>query len=72
MCFVARGLHPDNNKVIGIATEAANRSYDYCLLVKPDWTTEDEERKTDIQRETGIFVNPRKTAESGDEYPLSK
>src|ERR1700682_180058 len=27
MCFVARGLHPENKKVIGVATEAANRSY---------------------------------------------
>lgn len=72
MCFVARGLNPENKKVVGVATEAANRSYDYCLLVKPAWTTEDEQRKTDIQRETGIFVNPRKTAESGDEYPLFK
>jgi hypothetical protein len=25
MCFVARGLYPENKKVIGIATEAANR-----------------------------------------------
>ncbi len=33
MCFVARGLYPNNHKVIGVATEAENRSYDFCLRV---------------------------------------
>src|ERR1035441_5045533 len=28
MCFVARGLPPYNNRVVGIATEKENRSYD--------------------------------------------
>jgi hypothetical protein len=71
MCFVARGVHQDNKRVIGIATEAENRSYDFCVLVKPEWTAKDEEAKTEIQQAIGIFVNPRQTADSDDEYPKS-
>lgn len=71
MCFVARGLYPENKRVIGIATEAANRSYDFCLRVQPEWTAKDEEARTKIQEATGIFVNPRQTADSPDEYPKS-
>jgi len=71
MCFVARGLYPDNKKVIGVATEAANKSYDFCVRVQPEWTEKDEEAKTKIQEKTGIFVNPRQTASSDDEYPSS-
>jgi hypothetical protein len=55
--------------VIGIATEAENRSYDFGLVIKPHWTEKDEQLKTTIQRQTGIFVNPRITADSDDEYP---
>jgi hypothetical protein len=69
MCFVARGLRKENKKVIGVATEAANRSYDFCVLVEPEWTGKHEEAKTKIQRETGIFVSPRQTATGEDEYP---
>jgi len=72
MCFVARGLYPENKKVIGVATEAANRSYDFCVRVQPDWTAKDEETKVKIQEQTGIFVNPRKTADGEDEYPVPK
>jgi len=71
MCFVARGLYPDNKKVIGVATEVANRSYDFCLRVQPEWTEKDEEAKLKIQHKTGIFVNPRQTRTRDDEYPSS-
>ena len=69
MCFVARGLYPENTKVIGIATEAANASYDFCLRVQPTWTSKDERTKTKIQQEIGIFVSPRQTKSGEDEYP---
>jgi hypothetical protein len=69
MCLVARGLVKANEKVVGVATEAANRSYDFCLLVKPKWTQEDDETLRRIQEKTGIFAQPRKTAFGVDEYP---
>jgi len=69
MCYVARGVHQGNKRVIGIATEAENRSYDFCLRVQPEWTEKDEEAKAKIQQGTGIFVNPRQSADSDDEYP---
>jgi hypothetical protein len=69
MCFIARGLHPQNSKVLGIATEAENRSYDFCLLVKPEWTSEDKQMSLEMQAKTGIFVNPRQTTDQVDEYP---
>ncbi len=71
MCFVARGLYPENKKVIGVATEAANRSYDFCVRVQPEWTQSNEDAKIKIQKETGIFVSPRTTADADDEYPLT-
>ena len=58
MCFVARGVHQDIKRVIGIATEAENRSYDFCLRVQPEWTAKDVEAKGKIQQATGIFVKP--------------
>ena len=69
MCFVARGLPPFNKRVIGVATEAENRSYDYCAFFQPEWSDEDEARKLRLQKETGIFVNPKILAVGEDEYP---
>jgi hypothetical protein len=69
MCFVARGLPPFNSRVIGIATEKENRSYDYCVFIQPTWRPEDEARKLEIQKEYGIFVNPKATRAAEDEYP---
>ena len=69
MCLVARGLVLSNKTVVGVATEAANRCYDYCVLIQPEWRAEDEARKAQIQKDTGIFVNPRRTMSGEDEYP---
>jgi hypothetical protein len=69
MCFVARGLPPYNNRVIGIATEKENRSYDYCIRIQPNWRPEDEARKLEIQAKFGIFAKPRVARASEDEYP---
>jgi len=73
MCFVARGLPPMNTRVIGVATEAENRSYDYCFRMQSEWSEQDEANKLKVQEATGIFVNPRRTETGEDEYPnLSK
>jgi len=48
-CFVARGIPPMNKRVIGVATEAENRSYDYCVRIQPEWNAEDEANKLKIQ-----------------------
>lgn len=69
MCFVARGLPPFNNRIIGISTGWDNRSYDFVFLQKPTWTEEDERTMKKLQKDLGIFVGPRITAESEDEYP---
>ena len=69
MCYVARGIPPMNKRVIGVATEAENRSYDYCVRVQPEWSAEDEVNKLKIQEHTGIFVNPRRETCGEDEYP---
>jgi len=69
MCFVARGIPPMNKRVIGVATEAENRSYDYCVRIQPEWSDEDEANKVKIQQELGIFLNPRRTTDGEDEYP---
>jgi hypothetical protein len=58
-----------NERVIGVATEAANRSYDYCIRIQPEWSAEDEANKLKIQQDTGIFLNPRRTMGDEDEYP---
>lgn len=69
MCFVARGIPPMNKRVIGVATEAENRSYDYCVRIQPEWSKEDEANKLKVQEDTGIFVNPRRQMAGEDEYP---
>jgi hypothetical protein len=69
MCFVARGLPPMNNRVVGVATETKNRSYDYCFRHQPHWSETDEANKLTIQEATGIFLNPRRTQSGEDEYP---
>jgi hypothetical protein len=69
ICFVARGLPPMNTRVIGVATEAANRSYDYCVRIQPEWDEEDEKNKRKVQEEMKIFLNPRITKVGEDEHP---
>jgi hypothetical protein len=69
MCFIARGIPPMNKRVIGVATEAENRSYDYCVRIQPEWSAKDETNKLKIQQQTGIFVNPRREMGGEDEYP---
>jgi len=69
MCFVARGLRMENQKVIGVSTTQMNRGYDFLLLVKPGWTAEDEALKAQLQEAYGVFKNPRMFETTESEYP---
>lgn len=72
MCYLARGKFPNNHKVIGVATEKKFRpisSYDFVFLDKPIWTTEDQKKIEELQKETGMFVNPKIGEAHEDEYP---
>jgi hypothetical protein len=72
MCFVARGMPPFNSRVVGVATDKGNNLYDFAFLKMPDWTADNERLKKQIQAEVGIFVSPRITTSSEDEYPVLK
>lgn len=75
ICHVARGKHPENKRVLGIATEKRIEptcSYDFCLYDKPNWTDEDQENLDILQKQMGIFVNPKLKIVSEDEYPKVK
>ena len=72
VCFIARGMHKDNKKVIGIATEMKllpSCSYDFCLLEIPEWTQKEQTNMEKLQEETSIFKNPRERYIHEDEYP---
>ncbi len=72
ICYLARGKYPENQKVIGIATEKIFReqcSYDFVLLDKPIWSDEDQKKVELLQKETGMFVNPIIGETHEDEYP---
>lgn len=72
VCFVARGTHKDNKKVIGIATEMKLRSrcsYDFCVLELPQWTEQDQKNMEKLQKEMGIFKNPKMRHRHDEEYP---
>lgn len=72
MCFIARGKYPQNKKVIGIATERKIKpmcSYDFCLLDFPIWTKENQKNMEEIQKETGILIDPKIYSIHEDEYP---
>jgi len=71
-CYVARGKYLDNTLVLGIATEkhiAPVCSYDFCLLKMPTWTSENQSTMEEIQRNTGILINPTITRVEEKEYP---
>jgi hypothetical protein len=74
-CFVARGLHPKSQRVVGIATERYEKGKGFSLdlyhLFKPTWAAEDRERMDAIQKEFGFFANPKLTTDAEDECPQS-
>ncbi|MDO8531510.1 MAG: hypothetical protein Q7T26_04975 [Dehalococcoidia bacterium] len=72
ICRVARGKFQQNKTVLGIATEMKIRpacSYDFCLMYLPEWTEEDQRNMEQLQKVTGIFVNPVISHVHEDEYP---
>ncbi|MEK7518251.1 MAG: hypothetical protein AAB583_06945 [Patescibacteria group bacterium] len=72
ICLIARGRFLENHKVLGIATEKKLRpkcSYDFCLLDFPVWSKKNQEIVEELQKETGIFVNPEIGRVKEDEYP---
>ncbi len=69
MCLVARGINPQNSRVLGVATSRDNRNYDFVHLDIPEWTRELEAEKVRLQSQLGIFVSPRVTRSHSSEFP---
>jgi hypothetical protein len=69
MCLVARGLNPQNSRVLGVATSRDNRNYDFAFMDIPKWTNQFEAEKVKLQTEFGSFVSPRKTLTHSSEFP---
>lgn len=73
-CYIARGTIRENKKVIGIATEKKDNpkcSYDFALLDMPVWGEQNQKEMEEMQRKTGILLNPTIKIENEDEYPKS-
>jgi len=72
-CFVARGITPGCDTVIGIATEAYEGkpgfSLDAFYFYRPIWTEEDQSYIEKMQKEFNYFVAPKITMVSETEYP---
>jgi len=72
ICWIARGKYQKNKKVLGIATEMKIRptcSYDFVLMDLSTWTQENQKNIEQLQKDTGIFVNPIVGYAHEDEYP---
>ena len=74
-CFVARGLNPQAETVVGLATErrgtATQFSWNALQLTIPQWTPEHQARMVAMQSELGYFTNPVYLKTSHDEYPAT-
>ena len=73
ICWIARGKYQQNKKVLGIATEMKIRptcSHDFVLMNLPTWTEENQKNMEQLQKDTGIFVNPIVGYTHEDEYPV--
>ena len=60
MCDIARGQFQENKTVIGIATDLkvnSQAAFDYCYLMKPEWTIQDQEIMEHNKHTTGIMTN---------------
>ncbi len=72
ICWVARGLYPENKKVIGIATEMKimpTCSYDFVSMDLPELTDDNKEYIKNLQETFSIFINPTIKEAYEDEYP---
>jgi hypothetical protein len=74
-CFIARGLNPNSQRVIGIATEQPEPgkgfSFDIFYLHQPNWTAEDQRRMEYAQKQFGWFSNSTASHFKADEYPIT-
>lgn len=71
-CFVARGIHKKNIKVIGIANEMKFKpicSYDFCIIKIPEWKEKDEKEMKELQKELNILTNYKEIRIHEEEYP---
>lgn len=71
-CRVARGSFPQNQKVLGIATEQRiepDCSYDFCLIDMPSWTSEDQRGAEVLKQRLGLLSNPSFQMIQEKEYP---
>jgi len=74
MVILARGLFPNNKKVVGIATGKKMRSecsYDFWFLEKPNWTDDDRKILEDVREKFAILKNPVLVKYNEEEYPTS-
>jgi hypothetical protein len=72
MCFVARGLHRENVKVVGIATEmkiGLVNSYDFFFIEMNDWTDADQDQMQQIQAQQKILIGAKPIRLDVNEYP---
>ena len=72
ICYFARGKFLKNKKVIGVSTEKKFRpvcSYDFVLIDKPEWTEQDQKKASQLQKDTGMFINYDIVETREDEYP---
>jgi len=71
--IMARGMYPNQTKVVGIATEeyepGKGFSLDVCLFSKDIWTAKEKSLMEQVQKELGYFKQPIKTYGHVDEYP---
>jgi hypothetical protein len=73
-CFIARGMNPVSQVVVGIATnryrKGGGHSYDLCHLEIPKWTPQHEKQMQEMRREMGYFQSPQAKSAHLEEYPL--
>ena len=71
--FIARGMNPDSQIVVGLATEEYVRgegfTLDVAALHKDTWTAQDQEELERIQAQTGAFTAPQISRRHEMEYP---
>jgi hypothetical protein len=75
VCYVARGVFKENQKVLGIATEkpiSPTCSYDYCFLDIPTWTEMNEQEVVKLRKQFDILNNPAVAKVEEVEYPKGK
>jgi hypothetical protein len=72
-CFVALGVNPNCQTVVGIGSEYFEPGKDSALFLvylhKPEWSAEDDSHFKKMQEDLGYFVKPEMTSKHEDEYP---